>query len=161
MTERWVINASPLILLGKAGQLGWVSRLGKIVVPSPVADEILAGAKNDPARLWLEQGEGKSLIAPGAIVPPELVAWDLGAGETSVLAWAMDAPDYEAVLDDAAARRCAQVYRVPVRGTLGLVVLLKKRGFIAECRPVFEQLKASGLFVTAALLEQAARAAGE
>ena len=53
MTERWVINASPLILLGKAGQLGWVPRLGKIVVPSPVADEILAGAENDPARLWL------------------------------------------------------------------------------------------------------------
>ena len=68
MTERWVINASPLILLGKAGQLGCLPRLGKIVVPGPVADEILAGTENDPARLWLEQGEGKSLITPGAAV---------------------------------------------------------------------------------------------
>ncbi len=161
MTERWVINASPLILLGKAGQLAWVPRLGAVVVPRPVADEILAGAEDDPARVWLEQGEGQSLIKPGGAVPPELAAWDLGAGETSVLAWAVNAPGYEAVLDDAAARRCAQVYRVPVRSTLGLVVLAKKRGFIAECRPVFEQLTASGLFVTAALLEQAARAAGE
>ncbi len=44
MTNRWVINASPLILLGKAGQLGCVPRLGKVVVPSPDHQEAeLAG----------------------------------------------------------------------------------------------------------------------
>lgn len=161
MTDRWVINASPLILLGKVGQLDWVPRLGEIVVPSAVADEILAGAEDDPARLWLANGEGKSWVTPGTVVSPELAAWDLGAGETSVLAWAVDHSGCEAVLDDAAARRCAQVYRIPVRGTLGLVVLAKRRGFITQCRPVLDRLTTSGLFVTPALLEQAARAAGE
>ena len=131
-------------------------RLGKVVVPQPVADELLAGAEDDPARQWLAYGEGRPLVTPGASVPREPAAWDLGAGETAVLAWAVTAPGCEAVLDDAAARRCAQVYRIPVRGTLGLVVLAKRRGFITECRPVFRRLTESGLFVTPALLEQAA-----
>ena len=47
MTERWVINATPLILLGKAGQLVWLPKLGEVVVPAAVALEITAGAKDE------------------------------------------------------------------------------------------------------------------
>ena len=53
MTERWVVNASPLILLGKSEQLDWLSRMGEIIVPGAVADEVAAGAPEDPARRWI------------------------------------------------------------------------------------------------------------
>jgi predicted nucleic acid-binding protein len=161
VTDRWVINASPLILLGKAGQLDWVAKLGQVVVPQSVAHEICAGPTDDEASRWLALAVGKELIVPDATAPPSLAAWDLGAGETSVLAWAIEHRGYEAVLDDAAARRCALVYRIAVRGTLGLVALAKRRGFISQCRPVFARLLSSGLFINPDLLEQVALAAGE
>lgn len=50
MTEKWVFNASPLILLGKAKQLDWLAGLGTVIIPSAVADEIRVGRPDDPAR---------------------------------------------------------------------------------------------------------------
>ncbi len=74
MTDRWVFNASPLILLGKAGQLGWVLLLGEVVIPQSVAAEILAGPDDDPARQWIERGTGLDLIQPDAVVNHTLLA---------------------------------------------------------------------------------------
>ncbi len=161
MTERWVINASPLILLGKSGQLDWLPKLGRVIVPAAVATEIAAGAQDDPARNWLASEAGRCLIQADMPVTDDLRAWDLGAGETAVLAWAIQHPEHEAILDDAAARACASVYHLRYRGTLSLVALAKKRGFISACRPVFSKLKSAGLFVTDHLIEQVARAANE
>ncbi len=153
MTDRWVFNASPLILLGKAGQIGWVPLLGEVVIPQSVATEILAGPDNDPARQWIENGAGLDLIQPDAAMSGALLAWDLGAGETPVIAWAVQHPGVEAVLDDGAARACARVSGIQVRGTLSLVALAKRRGFIPSVRPVFDRLRTAGLFVTPALIE--------
>lgn len=161
MTENWVINASPLILLGKAGQIGWVPQLGRVVIPGAVADEVAAGSPDDPARLWLSGSVGAALIEPTASATDELLAWDLGHGETAVIAFTMAHAGYEAILDDAAARRCCKVFGIPLRGTLGLVALAKKRGLVPACRPVFARMQAAGLFVTPALVEQVARSAGE
>lgn len=161
MTERWVINASPLILLGKAGQLDWLPLLGEVVIPESVAAEIVAGPDHDPARQWIEQGAGQDLIHQDAQVSNTLLAWDLGAGETAVIAWAVQYPGVEAVLDDGAARACAGVSGITFRGTLSLVALAKRRGFIPAVRPVFDRLRTAGLFVTPALIEQVAQAAGE
>ena len=94
-----MFNASPLILLGKAGQLGWVALLGEVVIPQSVATEILAGPDDDPARQWIESGVGRDLLQTEAVVNHTLLAWDLGAGETAVIAWAVRHPGVEAVLD--------------------------------------------------------------
>jgi hypothetical protein len=41
LSEAWVINASPVILLAKAGLMECVSSLAEtFVVPKPVADEL-------------------------------------------------------------------------------------------------------------------------
>ncbi len=41
--ECWIVNASPLILLGKAGLIDMLSRVaGEIVVPQAVVKEIMA-----------------------------------------------------------------------------------------------------------------------
>ncbi len=161
MTEHWIIDASPLILLGKAGQLDWLLQMGRILVPESVAAEVVAGSPNDPARRWLEAPQGAACMVRDDAPTNDLLAWDLGAGEIAVIAMAMANPGQEAVLDDAAARRCAMVFGVPMRGTLSLVVLAKKRGLIPACRPVFNRMLAAGLYVSPALVEQVALAAGE
>ena len=161
MTEHWVINASPLILLGKADQLGWLPDLGQVIVPQSVASEVAAGSTADPARRWLDSAAAAAIIQRDVPERDELFAWNLGRGETAVIAWGMANPGFEAVLDDAAARRCAAVFGIRQRGTLSLVALAKRRGFIEAVRPVFAKLQAAGLFVTQALMDQVARSVGE
>jgi len=161
VTEHWVINASPLILLGKSGQLDWLASIGHVIIPQSVADEVMAGSADDPARIWLGAPAGAALVRQNAPAKDELLAWDLGPGETAVIAWGIEHPGHEAILDDAAARRCAGVFGLRLRGTLSLVALAKKRGLVVSCRAVFARMLAAGLFVSPALVEQVARSAGE
>ena len=50
MSKRWVLNASPLIILTRAGYEDLLLRLPEqVVVPQAVETEIQAGPAGDPA----------------------------------------------------------------------------------------------------------------
>jgi predicted nucleic acid-binding protein len=85
----------------------------------------------------------------------------LGDGESSVLAWAYQYPGTEVIVDDLAARRCAAALGLPVRGTLGLVLIAKQRGAITAARPVLERLRQSGMYLSDSVLNQALALVGE
>jgi predicted nucleic acid-binding protein len=105
-------------------------------------EEILAGSPADPARQLLESGIGK-VIAPRHI-SPRLLAWSLGRGETAVLALALEREGTTVVIDDAAARKCASVLRIPMIGTLGVVARAKRLGRIESAAAVFQSLREAG-----------------
>lgn len=51
MSEAWVVNASPLILLARIDRLDIIERLvPAILVPHAVIDEVRAGQEKDPRR---------------------------------------------------------------------------------------------------------------
>lgn len=53
--RRWVLNASPVILLGKVGQIGLLEALcGEMVIPAALAAEVRAGPRHDESQSWLE-----------------------------------------------------------------------------------------------------------
>jgi len=84
--NKWILNASPLIFLGRLEQIGLIEKMcAEVIVPLDVADEIIAGPAADPARRWIE-GHGSSFIKPVPFLPPPVAAWDLGKGESAVLA---------------------------------------------------------------------------
>ena len=71
----WVVNASPLILLGKINQLPLLAKLAShVVIPHEVALEINAGPAGDPARLWLA-AEGRARVAGPEPFDLRVVAW--------------------------------------------------------------------------------------
>ena len=76
---------------------------------------------------------------PGRI-PGVVAAWDLGAGQSAVLSWAMTHPGTLAVIDDYVARTFAAVLGMRVKGTLGLALLAKQQGRVEEARPLVERL---------------------
>lgn len=160
MAEVWVANASPIIVLAKAGHLDLLAKLAdELWMPDAVVGEVLAGPASDPARLALEAGWGKR-ISPKHI-PQTLVEWGLGAGETAVLAYAQERLPCTAILDDAMARACARAFQVPVIGTLGVVLRAKKAGLIASAAEVFVALKQAGLHLDDALIRLALEKACE
>lgn len=161
MGRRWVVNASPLIVLGKVGLCDLPWRLAdEIVVPAAVAIEITAGPLDDPARQWIEQLSPASITTIAAL-DPVVVAWDLGAGETEVIAYARRNPEFEAILDDRAARACARALNVPVRGTVALLLLARNAGIIERVGPLLPRLVAAGMFLSDGLIAEVLRQAGE
>ncbi|NJM13272.1 MAG: DUF3368 domain-containing protein [Synechococcaceae cyanobacterium SM1_2_3] len=65
------------------------------------------------------------------------------------------------LLDDQAARKCAQSLGLPVLGTLGVILIAKRRGWITAVRPVIEQLQMQKMYMSAALMQSVLKDAGE
>lgn len=54
MVRKRVVNASPLILLGKVDKLSLLEELAaELVIPNSVIEEIQEEPGDDPARVWL------------------------------------------------------------------------------------------------------------
>ncbi len=53
-----------------------------------------------------------------------------------------------AIIDDGAGRRCAETPEIPLIGTLGLVMIAKKRGMVPAARPLVVKLKQHGMFLS-------------
>ena len=161
MGEPAVVNASPLIFLARGGLLHLLRLTGdRVVVPSAVAGEIRRRGSGDPTILAMESHDWVDVVEAGS-VPAVIQAWDLGPGESAVLAWAKAHPGSEAILDDLAARRCAATLGVPVRGTLGLVLLAKQRGVIPAARPILDRLREGGMYLSPAVMDRALLLVGE
>lgn len=162
MSKRyWVVNASPIITLAKVGQASWLEALcAALIIPTAVAAEISAGENADAGKQWLT-GSGQKYVQASPGLDPLILGWNLGAGESAVLTWARQHPEYEVILDDRAARNCAISFRIPVRGTLGVVLLAKREGQIEKAAPVFRALIDVGLRIAPEVLEKALSLAGE
>jgi predicted nucleic acid-binding protein len=158
---RRIVNASPLILLAKAGQLDLLrAGVPEIIVPDAVLREVGARGPADPVLLEIQRTPWLRIV-PTLATPPEILVWDLGDGESAVLSQALNDPECEAILDDRDARRCAQSLNIGTRGTLGLIVLARQIGSITAARPVLEQVLQAGLFATDELVRQALALVGE
>ncbi|MCL5966713.1 MAG: DUF3368 domain-containing protein [Deltaproteobacteria bacterium] len=161
MKRRWVVNASPIISLARISRTSLLHELcDALVIPRGVAYEIGQGARNDPARKWI-RGAGARFLRGPVQVPPLVAAWDLGLGESEVIAYAYSHPGCEAILDDRAARRCALSLGIRVRGTVALIVLAKKEGLISEAAPVLNQLVRAGFRIDRDIISAALSLAGE
>jgi predicted nucleic acid-binding protein len=157
----WVVNASPVITLAKAGHLALLTEMAdKILLPEAVAAELLMASAADPARQAVMGGWGTRIAVTET--PATVLEWGLGAGETAVLAVALTRGDCTAVLDDAAGRKCARTLGIPAIGTLGIILRAKHQGRIASAARVMQDLRAVGLYLDDAMITDILRhSAGE
>ncbi len=161
MPDQAVVNASPLIFLAQADRLEFLQyAASEILVPAAVAAEIRHYGGTDPAVQALEKERWLKVVEDRPI-PPPIQAWDLGPGESSVLAFAMAHQPVVAIIDDLNARRCATTFLISVSGTLGLVLTAKKHGRIPLARPVLEQLRQAGMYLSDRVLNQVLSFVGE
>ena len=160
-SKRWIANASPLILLGKTDNLDLLGALADIVaVPQAVVNEI--GAKSDGTSiLQLLNRNPPFSIVNDEVVSPEILSWDLGAGETQVIANAQRYGADRVVIDDMEARHCARSMGLQVIGTLGVVGRAKSAGKIQRAAPVIERLRENGMYVSNELVQLILKEVGE
>jgi len=147
-SKSWLVNASPVILLGRAGFLNILADLADVItIPSAVVNEI--NVKVDGKDIIdVVRDHTQFQISESIDVPNELLVWDLGAGETQVIALALKQQYERVVLDDLRARRCAKAMGLAVIGTLGLVARAKRLGYIEKAEPLIRQLCQTGLYAS-------------
>jgi len=161
LINRVVVNASPLICLFRSGlEELFPSLFNDIVVPESVIKEVTAKGETDfaaQALISLPWIRGMS----DAPVDPRVTGWDLGSGESAVLSFALRNPDYWAVLDDREARRCALSLQCHCIGTIGMIVLAKKRGLIRSVGETLRRLQNAGFWLSEAFLNEICEKVGE
>lgn len=161
MSRRFAVNSSPLILLGRISRLDLLPALAEqVVVPRAVLQELTVKQGQD----WLAQTVSSHPgidIVDDAPIPADLRRWNLGAGESAVVAFCLANAGYRAVLDDLRGRRCAQALKVPLFGTLGVVVDARRQGLIPLARPLIAAIRGVGYYVDDKLIEAALKEVGE
>jgi len=144
-----VVNASPLILLGKIRQLAFLHEGGReVIVPTAVFEEV-----EDPNRPGDLPGWNPSGRPIGRVdnvpVPPEVLRFALDPGESMVLAVALArqavGDDVEVVLDEKKGRNAARSLDLPLVGTAGLLLRAKSDGRIASVAPWLDELEQQGM----------------
>ena len=160
MSDVWVLNASPVILLGKIDRLDLLECLSpKAVIPNAVLLEVQVGIG--------EHQTGQSTVdwaTPRRVadvpIPLSVERWDLGPGESQVIAHCLKNAQ-RAVLDDAQGRHCARTHGIAVIGTLGIVLSAKRQGMIPAASPLLDMLRRSGMYLSDEILTEALKLIGE
>ena len=158
--SRVIMNASPIICLMKAGLIEILPGLFRdIAVPEEVKREILVRGRSDPNGVlasyqWMR-------FVRDTLIAPQVASWDLGQGESAVISFVLQNPGFWAVIDDREARRCAAALHCRHTGTLGIIVLAKKRGVISSIRESLKKLREAGLWLSEELVDQVCLKSGE
>ena len=161
MPDALVVNASPLIFLGNVGRLELLRMVGaaRVLTPEAVHSEVAGSKHADLAARTLSNAPWIERFAV-VEVPSSVVEWDLGPGESAVIAAALQVPGAAAVIDDLSGRKCALSLGLDVMGTLGVVNAAHRRGHVADPRALLMDLRASGMWLSDAVIERALRLAG-
>jgi predicted nucleic acid-binding protein len=132
-----VSNASPLIALGKLGQLSMLLTLyGAIFIPRQVYNEVVInglrlGADDAPAVDFLVQ-QGYIQVVEVAL-PSPLPAWtqSLDAGEIEVIVLGQQQAADWVLIDNEHARKAAREVGLPLKGTVGLLLEAWRQGHLS------------------------------
>jgi uncharacterized protein len=155
-----ITNTSPVSALVGVGHLDLLAALfAKVIVPLEVWDELRRGpdaAEVLAALLCLPNGAVQPNVHPA---PVEAAA--LHAGELAAISLALANPEAWVLLDDGPARKIARRLGLHVVGILGVLIEAKRQDFIAEVRPILENLVAQGFHLSPAIITAALEASGE
>ena len=99
MRECAVVNASPLIYLSKIDRLPLLQLVAsRVLVPQAVMAEIAAKGQNNVTHLTVLQQASWLIPQVQIDVPGPVLAWDLGAGESAVIATALSRATCPAII---------------------------------------------------------------
>ncbi len=161
MNKNRILDASPIIVLGKADLLKTISSLSKTwIIPEGVVYEIERKKLIKPYLNALSNG-AEVIRERISEIDSSVALWNLGQGESEVLTLALRKPGTGVVLDDFQARNCATLFDIPLIGSLGLIILAKRKGVIELAKPALDRLIANGLYINPVVLRQILDTIGE
>jgi hypothetical protein len=155
-----IADAGPLIALARLHQIGLLPQLfGRVLVTDIVFREC-AGRSDFPESALIQEAVARKQLELCDAPDFSAYAQKIDAGEASAIAVAIDL-GCGVLMDDKAGRKMAANAAVPVIGTVGVLVLAKRKGFVPLVKPQLEKLAASGYFLGEEIISAALIASGE
>lgn len=152
-----ISDASPLISLAAINHLDLLQRLfGQIFIPPAVHSEVCGGRNRMgvPDYIKVQQVSNQGVLQSLEI--------SLHAGESAAIALGLENDGSLIILDDKEARETATRLGIRVIGTLGVLLLAKRRGTVELVEPLIRQLVESVAFrVSPDVLQAVLLQAGE
>lgn len=156
-----VVNASPIISLAKIGCADFLPGLfDQLVIPEGVFEEITAHKEHDRAVEWLRDQDYQAIVR-SIEVPAIISEWNLGKGESQVIAFAFQNKDFTAAIDDKAAKKCAEVFNISISGTISIIIKARKKGLTSKVEPLLFALRSNGFRVSDNIVTAALQIVGE
>jgi predicted nucleic acid-binding protein len=157
-----ISNSSPLINFAALGRFDLLQALyATIVIPQAVYNEVVVAGQGQPHALTVSQAawiRRESIHTPIAVQTLR----HLGAGEAEAIVLATETPGSLVILDDRQARLTAHALGVSVIGTLGILLIAKRKGLLSFVAPEIDKLEAVvGFRITSALKARVLEEAGE
>ncbi len=138
-----VADSSPLVILSKLGCFDLFNKLyPRLYISVEVHDEVviagagLPGASQVANSEWIEV---RSLQNHAGLFAAQ-EKFGLGLGELSTILLGKEIHADAVLLDDFRARKLAKEEGLAVRGSVGLLEALHRRGYLADLRAAFHQL---------------------
>jgi predicted nucleic acid-binding protein len=157
-----VSNSGPLIALSAIGKLDLLKDLfGQVYIPAAVYDEVVVygagqpGARETRDAVWIKPLQVTERL------PVNLLRDELDAGESEAIVLAQELKAAYVLMDDAVARRKAQLIELRVTGTLGILLMAKAMDLIPTVKPVLDDLRQTDFRMSLKVYWQVLDKAGE
>ena len=151
MQKTIVSDTSCLILLDKIRRLDLLKALfGKIIVTQLVADEF---GKKLPDFIQIEN--------PQNLTYQKILESFVDIGEASALALAIEKKECLLIIDDNKGRREAKQLDLTFTGTIGILIIAKKKGLIKSLSEILEKIKKTDFRISESIINDAKRRCNE
>ena len=153
-----VADTTPIINLVGVDLLDLLPQLyGAVWIAEAVSHEYVFGRRpRDPELSTLSWLRIVRAVAPDPSLPK-----GLGRGEAATISVASMYNARAVLLDEQLARRLARQRKLPVVGTMGVLLAAKQSGLLRAVRPVIDAMIVQGRHISPALRTQVLQIAGE
>lgn len=157
-----VSNTTPLIALDACNQLDLLPSLyTRIIVPTEVVHELArGGATGLPSGLtynhltWID-------VQPVTNPPSSALLSKLDQGEAEVITLALEIGANLVIMDEQMGVKVARDQGLTVLGSVGVLLLAKRKGLLVEVKPHILEMHAKGVRLSASFMQKAIILAGE
>lgn len=157
-----VVNTTPLITLALIGQVELLRLLyTQVLIPLAVQAEVLVGG---PSGIGIADLQRADWIRVTALRDPrraDLLLTDLDRGEAEVLVLAQEVKADLVIIDERLARRHAARLGLTLTGTMGVLLRAKNQGHVTAIRPLLEQLRQGGIWLSEEIVAETLQLAHE
>lgn len=163
MAEIVVADAGPLIAFGRLRRIELLAGVfEKIVVPRAVFEETQFHPDLPDARAIVSARESRLFVVENSSpdlgsLPPDA---ELGEGEAAAIALAAER-GHGVLIDEKLGRAVAEGLKLKVIGTVGVLLIARRRNLIPAVKPLLEDLRTAGHRLSEELIREALRRSGE
>lgn len=157
-----VAKSGPLIALARIGRFHLLRSLyGSLLIPPAVRKEVLTLGADRPGGAELALAAWIQVRPVHDAIAVQLLRERLGLGESEAIVLAIESNADLLLIDELRGRRVAEARGINKTGTLGTLVLAKKRGLVPALSPLLDALVQAGFRMSPELRRQALKLAGE